>query len=122
MFILGYSIKNLENFWWIWIRVYITRICKNLGFGAQTNIDLPFEKFGIVPDRQLFEEWKVSRPELVRPEGWLGGDLMNLIIGQGAITVTPIQVSNAYRSLIYGQVDKPYLVEEYFESNPKILT
>lgn len=129
---LGSSIKQSCNvyFWDIALKIWRTfgesesesilqEYAKNLGFGTQTNIDLPFEKFGIVPDRQLFEEWKVSRPELVRPEGWLGGDLMNLIIGQGAITVTPIQVSNAYRSLIYGQVDKPYLVEEYFQSNPK---
>ena len=51
----------------------------------------------------LFEEWKVSRPGLVREEGWLGGDLMNLIIGQGAITTTPLQVANAYRTLLTGE-------------------
>jgi penicillin-binding protein 2 len=46
---------------------------------------------------------------LVRDEGWLGGDLMNLIIGQGAITTTPLQVANAYRTLIVGQNSSPYL-------------
>ena len=73
---------------------------KKLGFSSMSNIDLPFEREGVIPDRQLFEDWKISKPELVRPEGWLGGDLMNLIIGQGAITTTPIQVSNAYRTLM----------------------
>lgn len=82
---------------------------KDLGFSKLTNVDLPYEKVGIVPDRQLFEEWKVTRPELVRDEGWLGGDLMNLIIGQGAITTTPLQVANAYRTLIVGQNSSPYL-------------
>ena len=76
---------------------------KELGFSEKTNVDLPFEKVGIIPDRNLFEEWKISRPGLVREEGWLGGDLMNLIIGQGAITTTPLQVANAYRTLLTGE-------------------
>ena len=82
---------------------------KQLGFSSLSNIDLPFEKEGVVPDRVLFEEWTISRPELVRPEGWLGGDLMNLIIGQGAITTTPVQVSNAYRTLLTGEKSSPFV-------------
>jgi penicillin-binding protein 2 len=82
---------------------------KELGFSEKTNIDLPFEKVGIIPDRDLFEEWKISRPGLVRDEGWLGGDLMNLIIGQGAITTTPLQVANAYRTLLTGENLSPTL-------------
>ena len=82
---------------------------KELGFSQKTNVDLPFEKVGIIPDRELFEEWKISRPGLVREEGWLGGDLMNLIIGQGAITTTPLQVANAYRTLLTGENLSPTL-------------
>mgnify|MGYP001295090093 FL=1 len=82
---------------------------RNLGFGKLTNIDLPYEKSGVVPDRELFEEWTITKPQLVRPEGWLGGDLMNLIVGQGAITTTPIQVANAYKTLLTGTSSKPYL-------------
>src|SRR6056300_607894 len=82
---------------------------KELGFSKKTNVDLPFEKVGIIPDRDLFEEWKISRPGLVREEGWLGGDLMNLIIGQGAITTTPLQVANAYRTLLTGENLSPTL-------------
>lgn len=82
---------------------------KDLGFGEITNIDLPFERNGIIPDRDVFEDWTVTKPDLVRPEGWLGGDLMNLIIGQGAITVTPIQVANAYKTLLTSTSSSPYL-------------
>ena len=129
---LGTSIQKSCNvyFWDIALKIWRTYgesesesilqdYAKSIGFGTQTLIDLPFEKFGVIPDRDLFEEWKTTRPELVRAEGWLGGDLMNLIIGQGAITATPIQVSNAYRSLVIGQKDKPYLASEYFEPNAK---
>jgi len=70
---------------------------------------LPYESAGIVPDRDLFEYWRINQPDRVRPEGWLGGDLMNLIIGQGAITTTPIQVANSYRTLITGKNIAPYL-------------
>ncbi len=82
---------------------------RELGFGKITNVDLPYESAGIVPDRDLFEYWRINQPDRVRPEGWLGGDLMNLIIGQGAITTTPIQVANAYRTLITGKNIPPHL-------------
>jgi len=86
----------------------LQKYARNLGFGKITEIDLPYEKAGVVPDRELFEEWTITKPELVRPEGWLGGDLMNLIVGQGAITTTPIQVANAYKTLLTGYSSAPY--------------
>ena len=119
---LGSSIKQSCNvyFWDIALKIWrefegtnsesiLQDYAKNLGFGAITNIDLPYESRGVVPDRNLFESWAISQPERVRPEGWLGGDLMNLIIGQGAITTTPIQVANAYRTLISGKLSNPYI-------------
>jgi penicillin-binding protein 2 len=73
-----------------------------LGYGHETGIDLTSEASGIIPTRQLFEEWKAyqlenpdepprlepSRLELASP--WLGGDLMDFAIGQGAFTSTPL--------------------------------
>ena len=119
---LGSSIKQSCNvyFWDIALKIWrefegtnsesiLQDYAKNLGFGSITNIDLPYETRGVVPDRNLFESWAISQPERVRPEGWLGGDLMNLIIGQGAITATPIQVANAYRTLISGKLGIPYI-------------
>ena len=34
---------------------------------------------------------------------------MNLIVGQGAITTTPLQVANAYKTLLTGYFSNPYL-------------
>ena len=119
---LGSSIKQSCNvyFWDIALKIWrkyegttsesiLQEYAKSLGFGKTTNIDLPYESTGVVPDRELFESWALSQPERVRPEGWLGGDLMNLIIGQGAITATPIQVANAYRTLVSGKLSNPYI-------------
>ena len=75
---------------------------RGLGLGRATQVDLPFENEGILGDRQLFEEWRESQPWRVRREGWLGGDLMNLVVGQGPILATPIQMAVAYASAVNG--------------------
>ena len=95
----------------------LQRYAKDLGFGSYTGVDLPYERKGIVPDRELFNEWQVSEPDLVREEGWLGGDLMNLIVGQGAITTTPLQVANAYANLVRGYTLVPRINIEKFSDN-----
>ncbi|HEX2154803.1 MAG TPA: penicillin-binding transpeptidase domain-containing protein [Acidimicrobiia bacterium] len=97
-----------------------------LGYGRPTGIDLTGEAAGIVPTPELFEEWKEyqlanpnsaprldpSRLEL--PGGpFLGGDLMDLAIGQGALTATPIQVAVSYAALVNGgDVMEPGVVTE----------
>lgn len=75
---------------------------RSVGLGRGTQVDLPFENEGILGDRQLFEEWRESQPWRVREEGWLGGDLMNLVVGQGPILATPIQMAVAYASAVNG--------------------
>ncbi len=73
-----------------------------VGVGRPTQVDLPFEHDGILGDRQLFEEWQERQPWRVRAEGWLGGDLMNLVVGQGPIVTTPLQMAVAYASILNG--------------------
>ncbi|MYF26253.1 MAG: hypothetical protein F4211_02825, partial [Acidimicrobiia bacterium] len=83
-----------------------------LGLGRPTQVDLPFEQEGILGNRQLFEEWQENQPWRVRQEGWLGGDLMNLVVGQGPIVTTPLQMAVAYASLMNGgSVYQPRVAE-----------
>ena len=88
---------------------------RNLGFGELTNIDLPFERNGIIPDREVFEEWTISRPDLVRPEGWLGGDLMNLIIG-AHLSEPPSEIYCFRDVTLYA---KTYIFEDVLIKCPK---
>jgi penicillin-binding protein 2 len=74
-----------------------------LGFGADTGIDLPFEQTGIVPDREWFQYQQRNKTGLVRSEGgWSGGDVMNMAIGQGSMSCTPLQLANAFGALVNG--------------------
>ena len=65
---------------------------KYFGFGKKTNIDMPNELTGLVPDRNYMKD-------RYGKYGWSRGVLLNLSIGQGELLVTPLQVLN-YTNLL----------------------
>ncbi|MDR0497945.1 MAG: penicillin-binding protein 2, partial [Treponema sp.] len=78
---------------------------RNYGFGDTTGIDLPGEISGFRPTPQ----WKERRLH----ERWLGGDTMNMSIGQGFTLVTPMQMANmAAMTVNDGIVYKPHILKE----------
>ena len=86
-----------------WPEDLLQQWARKLGFGARTEIDLPFEQQGLVPDREWFQDNQQRRTGLVRSEGaWSGGDVMNIATGQGALTVTPLQMAVAYAAIVNG--------------------
>jgi penicillin-binding protein 2 len=106
---------------------------EKVGYGRETGIDLGSEAAGIVPTRQLFEEWKEyqlenpdqpprlepTRLELASP--WLGGDLMDFAIGQGAFTATPLQVATSFAALVNGgRMLEPRVVREIVDSEGNV--
>jgi penicillin-binding protein 2 len=83
----------------------IASYSKMYGFGAATGIDLPGEIDGFIPTPQ----WKSRRFH----EKWLGGDTMNMSIGQGWTLVTPIQMANMVAFVVNnGKVFQPHLLKE----------
>jgi penicillin-binding protein 2 len=75
----------------------INRIAKyatQLGLGQKTGIDLPQEASGIVPS----EEWKLRTFR----QKWYAGETIFVGIGQGAITVTPVQLLRAISAISMG--------------------
>jgi len=67
---------------------------RRLGFGQPTEVDLPQEAAGVIPDRQYKERtWR---------EPWYPGDTLNMAIGQGFVLVTPLQVARAVSAVANG--------------------
>ncbi|MDQ4078490.1 MAG: penicillin-binding protein 2 [Chloroflexota bacterium] len=66
------------------------------GLGEPTRISLPGEAPGHVPTRK----WK----RLTWQQSWVTGDTYNMSIGQGFLTVTPLQILNATTAIANGGV------------------
>jgi penicillin-binding protein 2 len=83
----------------------IVSYARDFGFGELSGIDLPGEIGGFIPTPQ----WKDRRFH----ERWLGGDTMNMSIGQGYTLVTPIQMANMVSMVVNnGVIYQPHLLKE----------
>ena len=79
------------------------------GFGKTTGIDLSGEEPGRIPT----PEWKAQHWSDVPTEGqWRGGDLTNLVIGQGDVLITPLQNAVGYGAVATGKLMKPHVLKE----------
>ena len=87
------------------------------GFGADTGIELPFEYDGTVPDQELkrlyAERGVISEDE---GRGFYVGDSIQMSIGQGLLSATPLQLNQGYSVLANGGlVIQPTLISTVFE-------
>jgi penicillin-binding protein 2 len=83
----------------------IVSYAREFGFGGVTGVDLPGEITGFIPTPQ----WKDRRLH----ERWLGGDTMNMSIGQGYTLVTPLQMANMTAMVVNdGKIYQPHLLKE----------
>ena len=81
---------------------------KKFGFGLKTGVDLYAEAEGILPDRK----WKLGAVG----ESWFVGDTVNIGIGQGYISSTPLQLALAVSSIATrGKIYKPKVVSKVEE-------
>jgi penicillin-binding protein 2 len=81
----------------------------SMGLGSKTGIDLPGEVPGRVPDAAWKKAYNANYPEA---QPWLGGDTVNMAIGQGDLLVSPLQLASYYGALgDNGKVVKPHLLK-----------
>ncbi len=74
------------------------------GVGRKTQIDLPNETQGTMPSTK----WKLR----LSRQKWYAGETISVAIGQGAVTVSPLQIAAALSGLgVGGRWFKPHLVE-----------
>jgi penicillin-binding protein 2 len=124
--------------------VVIQRYARRLGFGRPTGIDLPGEDAGVVPDRK----WREQRNEAevacrkkkhiplsvnVYVAGASGcgladgrpynlGDTVNLAVGQGDLSATPLQLAVAYAAIENrGKIVQPHLGLDIERANGELV-
>jgi len=76
------------------------------GFGSKVGLPIA-ESSGLIPNNS----WKKEN----MGEPWYGGDTVNMMIGQGSLLVTPIQVFSAYQAIAKGSRVSPVLVKRIGE-------
>jgi penicillin-binding protein 2 len=72
----------------------IAKYARKLGLGQLTGVPLEHEKTGIIPDTQ----WKRRRFD----QPWFPGETLSVAIGQGYVTVTPIQMVSMAATIANG--------------------
>jgi penicillin-binding protein 2 len=89
-------------------RIGIDRIAKwarAFGLGDKTGVALDDERNGVVPD----SEWKRKRYR----QPWYPGETVSIAIGQGYLTVTPLQMANMIATVANGgKLFRPRLVSK----------
>ncbi len=82
------------------------------GIGKKTGIDLPGEAEGLMPS----SKWKLR----TQRQKWYAGETISVAIGQGAITVTPLQLAAAIGGIASGgNWFKPHMVKEAAALEPR---
>jgi penicillin-binding protein 2 len=83
----------------------IAKYAEMSGLGSRTGIDLPHETEGTVPSTK----WKMRNFR----EKWYAGETISVSIGQGALTVTPLQLAHAIGGIATGGIwAKPHIAVE----------
>ncbi|MBN1500198.1 MAG: penicillin-binding protein 2 [Spirochaetes bacterium] len=83
----------------------IMKYAEYFGLNEKTGIDLPGEVTGFVPS----QKWK----RRIFGQSWYDGDTVNLAIGQGFISVTPVEMASFVSGIANnGVIYKPYLIKE----------
>ena len=87
------------------------------GFGSDPGIDLPFAFDGTVPDADLKAEYG-KRGVITEDEasGYFTGDNVQLAIGQGLLSASPLQLAMGYSTIASkGYLMKPEIVKAVYQ-------
>ncbi|MBJ7504590.1 MAG: hypothetical protein JHC86_02270 [Ilumatobacteraceae bacterium] len=84
-------------------RAILEQEVRRFGFGSPTNIDLPFEYAGTIPNA-AYKKYLASLGVIAEDAGraYYVGDNVLFSIGQGLLSASPVQVANAYGTLANG--------------------
>jgi penicillin-binding protein 2 len=99
----GIGIEKLKKWW------------ENFRLDKKTEIDIPGERVGFLPD----PEWK----ERVKDDPWRLGDTYNVAIGQGDFMITPIALVNYIATIANGgTIWKPRILNAVLDTQGNVLS
>ncbi len=117
------AIQNSSNTYFFWLMHKIIteysidrwhKMTADFGLGSKTGIDLPYEVSGILPDSAYFNE-------AFGKGRWGIGDMINLGIGQGRFSTTPLQMAVVAAIMANGGYRvQPHLVQSFKSSDGKV--
>lgn len=92
----------------------IKEYLEKFGWSAPTDIDLPEEAQGFIPNK----DWKKKE----FGQSWWDGDTYNLSIGQGFLLITPIEVITSLAAVANGgKLLQPRIVRQIVDSSKNII-
>ena len=92
----------------------LVETAREFGLGEATGIDLPGERTGLVPDGS----WKRENLN----EGWYPGDTVNMGIGQGYLSTTPLQLLQITAAVANrGNIYQPTLVQKIVDNRGEVI-
>lgn len=92
----------------------LLKYSRDFGLGRKTGIDLPAESPGVLPNHY----WKLRHFK----EPWYTGDTVNLSIGQGYLSATPIQLALVTTAIANnGKVLRPKLLKSMTNDNGRTI-
>jgi penicillin-binding protein 2 len=80
----------------------IQDVAREFGFGRASGIPVGGESPGLVSTPETRRKLHDKYPKAYPNGQWFAGDNVNLAIGQGELTVTPLQLANAYATFANG--------------------
>ena len=84
----------------------ISQYATMFGLGRKTGLELGDEATGIIPSTA----WKKSYYKTPEMQKWYAGETLSVVIGQGATTTTPLQLTRGVAAMVNGgKVLKPFL-------------
>jgi penicillin-binding protein 2 len=85
----------------------LAEAAKKLGLGQKFELGIPGQKQGVVPSREWKKSYFAHSPE---NRIWFPGETLSVIIGQGYVTATPLQLAVMAARLSTGKEVRPRIV------------
>ena len=86
---------------------YLATVARRFGLGQVFEIGIPGQQRGVVPDTTWKKDYFAGNPE---NQQWFGGETLSVIIGQGYVSSTPLQLAVMASRLATAREVRPTLV------------